>query len=260
MNYQDILNRITDNLGIAALSSRQISTIRRDIFDVIGTISRKAESNRQLYEFTVDKDEDDNTYPTSQTLVPSNFYAPLEVIFRAGTGNMIMSKEVTWETYMRWSPNEELVTTSFVEMVSSASPQTIMWSQENEDLDGCVAFTFLDIEPIKMVWKPAVEATVQLLYIAKPTFPVDALTETPAMHPAFHEAIVDGVMQKILIRKLREVQNEVEFLGIRTMLKEFGDKYKEAITDYAGFVNKTTDVHSAEPFDFLNDPHMRIYR
>ena len=259
MTYNEMVRRIGHNLGFVSLNSAFISIAKKDIFDVVTMIMRKAEIPKILFSDVIDDDEDDATNPTSSITLPTDFYIPVEVMFFASSGNRFPEIEMTRETYERWNPNVNLTTESFASIVTSATPQELIWTTENFDFDGYIGYLFTDTQPQTLIWKPAVNGTVKIYYAVFPLTMFTDLTTTPEIHQAFHSTIVDAVTLKMLVRRLTDkTLTEIQFVGIRSSIKEYKESFKESLADFTGYSKKTAETPIMEAFAFLNDPAMEL--
>ena len=204
--------------------------------------------------------DDGNSPPTpfEEVSMPSDFYLPIEVIFFATSGNRYGEIEMTRETYERWNPNVNVVTSSFNDLVTGASPQELIWTQENFDFDGYVGYCITDTEPRKIIWKPAVNGTLKVYYTNFLSPITAAQYDTmPGIHQVFNELIIDSVTVKMLTRKYRTIKNDqVALEALRSELSEYKTKVKDGNADFIGYSQKTAQTSRVEGFDFLNDSEM----
>lgn len=252
MNYNEIIDRVANNLGKSTKSSVFLSIAKKDIYDAITKFYRKTEPIK-------DTSEDAITVDAQELSLSSDFFMPLEVIFNDGEGLRYPSKELEYEEYLRWNPNTEVETTSFTELVTSATPQASIYTQENADFDGLVGYVFSDTNPQKLLWKPAINGTVYIYYSTYPTIDLSDLTASPDIYRVFHNLIVDEVTIRQLVRRLGEPKSDVELYGINSQLKHYRQERDEALNDLSGFVNVNAETPSIVPFNFLNAAEMYIH-
>ena len=261
MTYEQLIRRIADNTGASPTNGMFRATARRDIYDVLQLTIRKSEFPKKLYEVTIADADDgsENPVPFEETELPSDFYLPIEVIFFASSGNRFAEIEMTRETYERWLPNVELSTESFNELVTDATPEEIIWTQENFDYDGYVGYLFTETVPRKIIWKPPVNGTLKIYYTNDFTqFTSSQYANAPDIHRIFSELVVDSVTTKMLVRKFRTVKDEVGLVALKSELAEYKEKVKDGMKDFVGYTQKKAETPRVEPFNFLNDPSMLL--
>lgn len=251
MTYQDIIDRVIDNLGKPEQSSVFLSIIKKDIYDVLLKLYRKAEPIKAEQDATI-------TDASQEVAVASDFFLPLEVLFYDSDGLRFPTKELQYEEYLRWDPDVEASTTSFSELVTGASPASMIYTKENFDLDGLVGYVFIDESAVKLKWKPAINGSLKIYYVTYPTSVISTLTSSPAFHKIFHELIVLEVTIKHIVRRLGKVSNEIELYGLQQQLSHYKRERDETLSNFAGFVNRNVSAPVVEMFDFLNDYGMTI--
>lgn len=251
MTYNDIINRVADNVGIENQSARFRTIAKQDIYDALLKVYRKTEPIKAEKVTTI-------TTAAQEITVETDFFIPLEVVFKDSDGLTFASKELTLEEFLRWNPDVEVETESFNELITSATPQSLSYTQENYDLDGLVGFVFADESSIKLKWKPAIAGTVTVLYATFPTSLVTVLTDSPSIHKAYHDLLVSEVTLKHLVRRLSGANNEIQLAGINSQISFFRKERDETLSNFNGFVNRTVSTPLMEPFDFLNSPDMLI--
>lgn len=251
MTYADIQDRVLSNIG-REKNATFLETVKKDIFDVIIKIYRKTEPIKKENTTTITI-----TTASQEVTVPSDFFVPNEVLFFDADGLRFPAKELQYEEYMRWNPEVDAVTTSFNELITPATPAGILYTQENADLDGIVGFTFSDTNPQKLLWKPAVGGTVKLYYSALAPEFTDQ-TESPEISIAFHELIVLGVTIRQLIRKLKEISDQIRLIGLQTEIRHYKEEWAETLSNFYGYTNRNTSSPRIEAFDFLNDSSMLL--
>lgn len=202
-----------------------------------------------------------NATATGALSMPSDFYIPLEVKILTSSGNIYASKEMSYEDYMNWNPNTDFLSTSFSEAASATDPVEYYFTDENDKYDGNVGYCFpvLLVNNLRtMVWKPDVNCTIQIYYVAITQSTVSTLTNSPSVHFAFHELIVLSVTLKWLKRRMLKSKTEVELFACKSLIQSYEEQYKEMLNDYAGYVETTAYAQTAEIFNFLNDRDMLI--
>ena len=251
MTYNAIIDRVLTNIG-REKSATFLETVKKDIFDIITKIYRKTEPIRQENSTTITI-----TTASQEVAVPSDFFVPLEVLFYDSDGLHFPCKELEYEEYLRWNPDTQQITTSFNELVTSATPISQAYTQENFDLDGLIGYTFSNALAQKLLWKPAVNGTIKLFYSALPSA-ITALTGEAQLNVAFHELIVLGVTIKQLVRRLKDTSDQMKLIGLQTEIKYYQTEWNETLSNFNGFVNRNTSTPVITPFDFLNDSSMLL--
>lgn len=280
MTYQEIIRRTAANLSLTSISSAFIAIAKRDMYDVFNAITRKIQNLKLLETTTINSEDNSYLYDVngaqiftaqgepivindniSDKVVPDDFYFPVEVVFYDTNGHQYVSEEIPREAFEKWIPDANLVTTSFVEQVTSATPNTYVWSRENEDYDGKIGYTFSDSSPLLLLWKPSVNGFMKLLYAKYADTVISTLTSSPEMHKVYHELMVLGITLKLLYRMLLEKDlTEIRLIALRSSIKLYQAQYTEMIADMTAFVEKkaTFQVQQMEGFEFLNDRHMLL--
>jgi len=188
---------------------------------------------------------------------PNGFYAPVEVIFYASSGNRYMQEEMTLEDFMKWRPDVTSNTGSFNTLVTNATPTELYWTRENEDYDGVVGYTFDFNNPRRLLWKPSVNGFLKIYYISEAVDDITTLSNSPAIIPVFHEVVVDGVTLKNLVRMLKNASQD-KVAGLQSAVSIYRKSYQEGIADLSGIMQKTASTTRMEAFDFLNDRSMLL--
>jgi len=251
MNFNDIITSIGVNIGSPNLPSAERTVVKRDIDYVINKVLRKSEGLKKKTEFTITTDD-------SSQVMSDDFLAVREVIFLNSDGNRYFSKEIEYETYLKWRPNI-INNTPFGVFDTASTPELIYDSQENFDLDGYVGYTWLDTATqVTLLWKPAIAGTIQVYHSYIPESLLSSLSSSPNFNTAFHDVVIDGVTEKQLIRKFSRARTEIEIVSLRSQIKYYSDNYKESLAEFLKFVNKEAETHRVEPFDFLNDHSMLL--
>jgi len=271
MTYKDILVRVANNLALPSLTSAFISVGKKDIYDVLCVLIQEHEN--VTTEVTIPITTASTEITLEETL--PDFYSPLELIFLNTNGSQISSKEVLPETLLRWNPNVETVTTSFTEIVTDATPEAMLYTPENEQLDGYLGYTFTDDLLPKLKWKPATEGSIQIIYVRHPIIQQagygynygfnygssDLLGVIPPLHPAFHTMIVESITLKMLLREYRRKDiTEVQLIATRELYSKHEKEFKKQSDTFAAFIKKTAtfEAREIEFFDFLNDRSMLL--
>lgn len=271
MTYKDILVRVANNLALPSMTSAFLSVAKKDIYDVLCVLT-------QEHEFVTEEKTIAITSAITSieimTYIP-DFFSPLELIFLDSDGNRLFVKEVLPETLLKWNPNIELATESFNELVTDATPQTILYSSENEQLDGYVGYTFTDDFIAQLKWKPAVNGSIKIIYVKHPILSDlgygfnygfnygsnDLLGFTPPLNPAFHTMIVESITIKNLYRMLLDKTiSETQIVSIRSIISEHQAQLKKQSEAFGAFIKKTAtfEAKEIEFFDFLNDRTMLL--
>lgn len=253
MTYQELIRRTAANLSITSISSAFIATAKRDMYDVVNSITRKIQFLKEVKESTITDASGDLTLET-------DFFFPVEVVFLNESGHQFISVEIQRESYEKWIPNVSLITTSFVELVTSATPDVYIWTRENEDFDGKIGYLFTDTSPRVLKWKPLVDGSVKVIYAKYDENAITTLSSSPEMHKTFHELIVLGLTLKLLYRMLLSVESEVKLIAIDKSIRLYQKEFKDMIGDFTAFAEKksTFEVQRMEGFEFLNDRNMLL--
>jgi hypothetical protein len=188
--------------------------------------------------------------------LPSNFFIPLEVIFKNSDGIPFARTELQYEEYLRWNTESESVSSSFNDLISSpVTPLLIPITKENQDYDGLIGYTFTDSNPQTLIWKPAISGTVQIGYSTFfDTVITDAnLSSSPDIHKSFSELIVLEVTIKQLIRKISETTDQVKLIALQSSVGHYKNERTELLKDFIGYVNTNTSTPVIEPFSFQQD-------
>lgn len=271
MTYKDILTRVANNLSLPSITSAFLSIGKKDIFDTLTVLTQQHEHVTGEKTITITTDSEEISLSTEMP----DFYSPLELAFFDADGNQYYTKEVLPETFIKWNPNVEVSVVSFSELVTDATPETMLWTPENELLDGYIGYTFTDDYPQKLKWKPAIAGTIKIIYVRYPIMQqvgygynygfnyatTDLMTALPNLHPAFHLMIVESVTLKMLYRKLLEKGlTEINLLGIRELINMHQKEFNSQSERFGAFVKKTAtfEAKSVEFFDFLNDRGMLL--
>src|SRR5690606_38030087 len=137
MDYRRLITQIGVNLGMDSVSGKNLSIMKQDIYNVLLVVNRKSTPTKLRYERTI-------TSGMESLLMPPDFFVALDVQF-FGTDNLLYdSVEIDEEEYIKWSPNIELSTSSFNELVVSATPQKYLHTPENNKYDGKIGYMFQD--------------------------------------------------------------------------------------------------------------------
>uniref|UniRef100_A0A6H1ZG85 Uncharacterized protein n=1 Tax=viral metagenome TaxID=1070528 RepID=A0A6H1ZG85_9ZZZZ len=260
MDYKQIIERVETNVGIERANYRTRAVIKRDIYDVMTRLMSKTGTLKVVTaELAITTAATEYDIATN---LPALFTIE-EAEFRSTNGNPYYKKELEYEEFLRWQPNLELITESFSELVTSATPEEIIYTRENEDFDGYVGYTLLDEGAYpKIKWKPEIDGTLILYYTSVPvTFDMDdvgVLDATPQFHHAFHEALSLGASLKWITRQFKKAITEAELVGLQTTYKIMKLEFDEMSSDIVGWVNRRITTAIIEPFDFLNDRSMLL--
>lgn len=260
MTYGEIINRIGDALGLDAVPQTLNVVLLRSLVDVSNDIVRKTQctKNHTITDITtITRTADDIAKGIVSYTLPAGVFLLLDVQFLNTSGERYFVKEVTYETLIKWKPTT-LNVTSFVNVFDE--PVTMTGSIEDFDLGGYLAYSVVNIEgTMKVIWKPIVDSgSLVLYYVSLPAQTVSNLTYEPAFNKAFHSALVSGVVVARLTAKLLTSKSEAEFYAINGAISKHEKIYNEALASLAAYANTTVEVSLVEPFDFLNDPSMRL--
>ncbi|WP_337872917.1 hypothetical protein [Ignavibacterium sp.] len=253
MTYKEILQKVSNNLNIDNPEVSFYSIGLTDIRLILNEVIRNTNFLTKVYENTTL-----DSATTSLNLSTINdFLYPLEVLFLSPEGARYITQEIFHETFLKWEPNVVL-SGSFSDLVTQATPLTEHYTFENFKLDGSVGFTFADTYPRQLLWKPGVNGTLKILYVAKPAIPTP--TGTPELNSLFDDLLIHGVTARMLLRQLKEAKSEIEVVAIRTLYGEYQSLYKDAVGNLIEFTNKFSNDEAkvAEPFFFLTDPDMLL--
>ena len=254
MTYKDIINRVAINLSLPAVTSAFLSITKKDIFDVVQAITRKAEYLTDIKTQALAL----STATEEHIDLPTDFFFPKEVIFMNADGQVFYSKEVLHETFMRWIPtvydNEPFGTFDM-----TTQPEVMNITPENERLDGYLCYTFPDDGSNRMLYKPSVSGTCNIMYV-KGMETLPTITSSPDFTFVYHNLVVDGVTLKQLVRSLKGVNDQGAIVSTQIQMKHYREAYADGLGDFTGYVNKTASFEAKEiiPFDFLNDRGMLL--
>jgi len=253
MTYQEIIRRTAANLSLTSVSSAFVAVAKRDMYDVVNSITRKVQFLKAVRTDTI-------TDASGDLVLQTDFFFPVEVVFFDENGYQFVSVELQREAYEKWIPNVTVETQSFVNLVTSATPDTYVWTQENEDYDGKVGYLFTETDPRALKWKPLVDGTVRVIYATYDDTAITTVSNSPEMHKVFHELIVIGITLKLLYRKLLVTAQEIELIAIQSSIKIYQNEYKDMMADLTSYAEKkaTFEVQRMEPFDFLGDRSMLL--
>jgi hypothetical protein len=270
MTYKDILVRVANNLALPSMTSAFLSMGKKDIYDVLCVLIQEHEFVTTEVEIPI------TTSITSVDLSTyADFFSPLELIFLDTEGHQLVSKELLPETFLKWNPQIETVTTSFAEIVTDATPEAMLYTPENELLDGYLGYTFTDDFVPLLRWKPEVNGSVKMIYVRMPVLLADGLGFnygfnygsndllgfTPPMNPMFHTMIVEAITLKMLLRDYRRKDiTEAQIIANRELYSKHEKEFKAQSDKFAAYVKKTATFEAKEiefP-DFLNDREMLL--
>ena len=246
------MQEVAANLNKDRLTNIEQTLMKRDIYNVSLIMMRKAEPVKLNYEKDIISDK-------TELLMPGDFFVALDVIFFGVDNLRYDSVEIDNEQYNRWQPNVELITTSFAELVTSATPQKWMSTPENEKLDGKLGYCYFDdIDQPTLKWKPGVDGRVLIYYVS---MPIDEeflqLENTPDFHFTFYKVLIDGLTLKWLMRQLNvRGMSEVDLIALRTSISEYKTEFQQGIIELAGYSNRQVETGRVDPSNFLNDSDM----
>lgn len=199
-------------------------------------------------------------YTETQSFIalPSDIYVPFEVVFKVSekTKSAIYnSKELLEEEFMRWNPNGASDLNSEVlssELKASVTEPTI----ENLEFDYHIGYFFkMGENNLELHFKPASQATVMIRHSYLPTTSVNETNPVP-LHRAFNNCLVYGTTLKQLEKALMRATTEIDIVRIRTAISRYAPQYAQAVSHYAGFNRRKTDVHVVKMFGICDDPYM----
>lgn len=250
-DYNDIIRSVALNLGIDSPNNKQRSIIKRDIYNTLVKTMRKANPIKRVL-------TKDITSSKSELFLPEDFFTAFEVIFSSENGNRYSSVEVEMERYERWNPNPETLQTNFEEAMLASNPIESFWTEENLELDGYIGYYFQDIEDgSRLIWKPSINGSVKIVYSAITDEQPEEVDIEPDMHYAYREILVLGPTVQGLLRK--PSKTEIEYNEKLLQVRMYQDDYKQAVKEYAGYVNRRTNTLRINPFDFLNDINQTLW-
>lgn len=250
-NYNNIVRKVAVNLNIDSPDSKQVSIIKNDIFDILVNAYAKAEPIKKVIEKTI-------TQNTSKISLPETFFRCDEVVFRDSNGHTLNSKEITQEKYLRWTPMTFDVESSFTAEALNGVPESFSITKENEELDGSIGYYFSDENDMSALYfKPAVNGKVVIMYSVFPEDSINELQDIPRIHKSFISLLVAGATIKSLLRV--KPTNEIDLADKNTRLRMYQSEYKESLSDFAGYINRTTSTPIVEPFNFMNFYDDNIY-
>lgn len=243
-NYNNIIRSVSVNIGNNSPNQAEVSIIKKDIFDTITNVYTKAKPVKDLFKKKI-------TSKISKVAMPENFLLADEVIFTDINGKRFSSKEITQEKYLRWSPDISVTDTNFeVEMLSN-NPESFILTEENTELDGYIGYYFSDENDMSVLnFKPSINGEVEILHAVFPEDSLVEISDSPRLHKAFIKLLVLGPTIQGLLRT--KPDNEIIFADKTLRLKMYSAEYKEMLSDFAGYINRTTNTPVVEPFNFLN--------
>lgn len=251
IDYNDIVRSVSVNLGVDSPNNKQVSIIKRDIYMTLLKVMRKSTPVKREHE------EDINTH-MQELYLPEDFFTAYEVIFNSESGNRYLSREVEMEKYHRWNPNPETLNSNFEDYALASNPTEYFWTTENVDLDGRIGYYFTDEEDIsKLIWKPAINGSVKVLYSAITEQQFEDVDSTPDLHYSFRELLIIGSTIQGLLRKpsKTEIEMNEKVLSIRM----YKDEFNEMLKEFAGYINRRTNSPIVSPFDFMNDINQTLW-
>lgn len=251
MNHRDIIYDVLHNLKQTP-DQKTLSVVKRDLWYLTGKIFRSGRGIKATLEKAI-------TTAKSELLMPENFFVAEEVQFFATSGNQYYDEEISHEKFIKWNPSTDVAIESFNELVKSAdAPQEILTTDEDAELDGRIGYLFTDeIDIQKLVWKPAINGTVKILYCVTPFEDID-FDATPHMHFSFYDMLVNGCTARELKRRISLAKTEVELIAIRAAHSEYKKDFEDDLSEYAGVVEKKSATPIMQGFNFLNDGDMLI--
>jgi hypothetical protein len=194
--------------------------------------------------------------------LPEYMYVPFDAHFKVSDqakGANYMSREATEEEYNRWNPfgADQQDNVSDV-LIFDGSPGTATYTLENLVFDHRVGYFFSVIDDrVYLIFKPAVAGTVTVRFSYIPTLDAEPENTVP-LHQAFINALVDGTTVRQFNKKIMEADSELELMKIRSSISRYEPPYKLAITRFAGYNRKKSEVHQIKMFGIVSDTSMEL--
>ena len=196
--------------------------------------------------------------------MPDDFFLPMEVKFDGTTGKKrYVSKEMTPEQYMLWTPFKFTTDSDEVTEVTAVDEElsTYQFTEENLDYDWKIGYYFqVTPDGIYLHWKPKFAGTITLYYSYLPTLTISDAS-TAQVHRTYVNMLVNGTTCRWLRRdftKKDPQRNEIEFAGLRTAYSEYKVEFDRDLAVFAGWVDQRSTPAMILPFNFLNDSFMEL--
>jgi len=244
--YQDIINMVANNVGLASQSSIWIEITKADIYVELCKIFRKTKPIKLDISIPI-------TSSVNEIIMPDNFYIPFEVVFLDTNNHLLKCKELQREEYMRWNKPNTILTEGeiFVSNNLDTSVETVETANDLE-LQFSIGYNFYYNNNSHYVqWKPAINGTIRILYSKQPD-ELSLLNNYSEIDSVFAELIALGVTVRQLSRKLIGVTKQEELFGLQAALNKYSEEYKDILNSFNGYVNSNTSTPLVEPFDFMN--------
>lgn len=243
-NYNNIVRIVSINLGNKAPNSVDVSIIKNDIYSSLTKVYRKTKPAKETKIYNIKETK-------GEILLPENFFVADEIVFKDLDGNIYLSKEITEEQFLRWSPNVFQTDSNFENEVLGESVGKIIYTNDNSELDGYIGYCISDKENSMLLkYKPTINGTLDVFFSVFPEDSIPDINDYPHVHKAFIDVLILGATISGLIRQ--KPTNEID-LGDKTLkLRLYKDEYAQALSDYAGYVNRSVETPIVQPFDFLN--------
>lgn len=194
--------------------------------------------------------------------MPDDFFLPMEIKFDSGKKRYV-SKEMTPEQYMLWSPfkftTDDDVTTDVTAVDEQLS--TYQFTEENKDYDWKLGYYFqVTPDGIYLHWKPKFSGTISIYYSYLPTLSI-ADASTAQVHRTYVNMLVNGSTCRWLRRDFSRndpQRTEITFAGLRTAYSEYKAEFDRDLAVFANWVDQRSTPPLILPFDFLNDSYMEL--
>lgn len=194
--------------------------------------------------------------------MPDDFFIPMEVKFDSGKKRYV-SKEMTPEQYMLWTPFKFTTETDEVTDITAVDEElsTYQWTEENLDYDWKIGYYFQVLpDGIYLHWKPKFSGTITLYYSYLPTITVSDTT-TSQVHRTYVNMLVNGTTVRELRREFTKKdkdRTELDFAGLRLAYSEYKVEYDRDLAIFAGWVDQRSTPAQILPFNLLNDSSMEL--
>lgn len=203
----------------------------------------------------------DWTYEESVLELSEDIYIPFEAVFKVSEhakASLYDSKEMLEEEFMKWNPNGSLEPNE--EITTSEAKADVKWRNiTNMEYDWKIGYFFkMGEKNMELHYKPAQKAVVSIRHSYFPAVNVTEADVFP-VHKAFGNCLVYGTTIKQLEKKLLRAADELEMVKTRTALQIYGSKYKQALSNYAGYNRRKSEAKVIKMFGFLDDESMLLY-
>jgi len=258
MNYQEVRDRVNDNVGIESQSSKLFSQINFDIVSELKLVHRLSETPTKTFSFDILSSD---TSPIEQDM-PTDFFLPLGVKAESKEdGNKVATVEMPKERFFRWKPISLLPAGGAIQDIMPSEPKQVYQTSENFDYDYQFGWYMEFQEGVwKLFGKKPFDGTIDVLYAYVPAMDIGD-TDTVNVIPYYEDVIVDGATIRAITRLITRAKTEIEILAFKTSLSGYITRYKKGMADIAGALHKTSELEPkmVHPFWLANDLSHEAY-